>query len=391
MDKGMHNENQGPDFLNAKIKIGDTILAGNIELHIHSSDWFRHRHASDSNYNNIILHLVWKHDIAGNKIQQYPVVELQPYVSNMMLQQYAVMMEQFSFIPCENQIRSVSALVLQNWKERILIERLEQKTTNILASLKKNNWNWEETFWQKLARSFGGTVNGDALEAMAIQTPHLLLAKNKIAVVKLESILMGQAGMLNGTFEDNYAVMLQKEYKYLQKKYRLTMSPFAPQYLRMRPFGFPSIRLSQLAALIFRSSHLFSKILDCSAYKELLQFFDVQANDYWNHHYKLDDAASAYQEKHLGTGMVHHILINTVAPMVFSYGIYKKDESFKQKALQWLEALPAEENKIIKEFKKIFIKSRSAADSQAWLQLKDHYCNQKRCLQCAIGAAVLKG
>jgi hypothetical protein len=384
------NTNQGPDFLNAKLKIGNTTWAGQIELHVNASDWYKHKHEKDIHYKNIILHVVWQQDIAAKRIFNSPVLELRKYVSNLMLEQYAQLMGQYSFIPCEKQIQKISSLQFNNWKDRLLIERLEQKTKLIFEALEKNNHNWEETFWQKVARNFGIKVNADAFEDMAEHTPHILLAKNKLSQVKLESMLLGQAGMLQGKFTDEYVVMLQKEYQFLKTKYSLQQASILPQYLRMRPFAFPSIRLSQLAALIYKSSKLFSKILECTTYKEVMDLFSVQANHYWNYHYKIDDEQSTYKEKHLGEDMLHNIIINTIVPTLFAYSIYKKEELYKQRAILFLESIPTEENSIVKGFKALAVKCKTAHDSQALIQLKNNYCNKKLCLQCAVGGAILK-
>ncbi len=388
--KGNLNTDQGPDFLNAKLKIDTTTWAGQIELHVNSSDWYKHKHQKDPNYKNIILHVVWQHDIAATKIFDSPVLELRKYVSKIMLDQYEVLMGQYSFIPCEKQINKISSLQFNNWKDRLLVERLEQKTALIFESLAKNKNNWEETFWQKIARNFGIKVNADAFEDMASHTPHLTLAKNKLSQIKLESILLGQSGMLKGRFIDAYVVMLQKEYQFLKAKYNLQEASIQPQYLRMRPFTFPSLRLSQLAALIFKSSKLFSKILECDSYKQVMELFSVQANDYWNYHYKLDDDATTYKEKHLGEDMIHNIIINTIVPTLFAYGVFKNEESYKQKAILFLESIPAEVNNITKGFKALTVKCKTAYDAQALIQLKNNYCAKKLCLQCAVGVTILK-
>jgi hypothetical protein len=388
--RGSLNTNQGPDFLNAKLKIDATTWAGQIELHVNSSDWYKHKHQTDANYKNIILHVVWQHDVPETKIFNSPVVELRKYVSKIMLEQYDTLMEQYSFIPCEKQINKISALQFNNWKDRLLVERLEQKTQLIFESLTRNKNNWEETFWQKIARNFGIKVNADAFEDMALHTPHLTLAKNKLSPVKLESILLGQSGMLKGKFIDEYVVMLQKEYQFLKAKYNLQEANIKPQFLRMRPFTFPTIRLSQLAALIAQSSKLFSKILECTTYKEVMELFSVQANDYWNYHYKLDDDQTSYKEKHLGEDMIHNIIINTIVPNLFAYGIFKNEESYKQKAILFLESIPAEVNNITKGYKALAIKCKTAYDSQALIQLKNSYCAKVMCLKCAVGNAILK-
>ncbi len=390
INKGNHNENQGPDFLNAKIKIDNTILVGNIELHVQSTDWYKHKHESDVNYHNVILHIVWEHNISDHKIFDYPVLELKNYVSKIMLEKYTALMDTFIFIPCEKQIQQLSSLQFNNWKDRLLMERLEQKTDAILQSLENNKGDWEETFWQKISRNFGIKVNADAFEDMALHTPHIILAKNKLSQVKLESLLLGQAGMLIGKYVDEYVVMLQKEYQFLKTKYKLVPALLKPQYLRMRPYGFPTIRLSQLAALIFQSNKLFSKLMECTTYKEVMQFFEIKANDYWNYHYKLDDDQTNYKEKHIGEEMVHNIIINTVVPILFAYGIFKKDEKYKERAILFLESIPTEQNNIIKGFKSLLIKSKTASDSQALVHLKNNYCTKKLCLKCAVGVSILK-
>ncbi len=390
INRGTYNTNQGPDFLNAKIKIGETILVGNIELHTLSSDWQKHQHQTDENYQNIILHIVWKHNIKGDTIFNYPVLELQTFVSKILLDKYNSLMLQNSFIPCQNQIANISYLQFNNWKDRLLIERLETKTIKILEKLITNQNNWEETFWQILASNFGIKTNAEAFETIAINTPVLVLAKNKLSLHKIESILMGQAGLLEATFTDAYAIMLQNEYSFLKQKYNLTQSPIKAAFLRMRPYNFPTLRLSQLAQLIFKSNKLFSVVLNCKTFKEVIDLFSVSANDYWLYHYKLDDDATSLKEKNLGIDMQHNILINTIVPIVFAYGIYYKNEDFKNKAILWLESIPAEVNNITKGFRTVEIKSKTAADSQSLIQLKNYYCNYKKCLDCAVGNSILK-
>ena len=390
LQQGTHNTNQGPDFLNAKIKIGNTILVGNIELHLRSTDWYAHQHQTDTNYHNIILHVVWQHNTNTTVIHQYPVLELQQYISKLMLAQYEALMDKHQFIPCETQIKNYSTLGFNGWKDRLLLERLQQKTTAILQTLQHNKGNWEETFWQKLARNFGLKANADAFENMAIHTPALVLAKNKLSQIKIESLLLGQANMLNGNYTDDYAILLQKEYVYLKQKYNLEPSVFPTLYLRMRPYSFPTIRLSQLATLIYSANKLFSKVLECQTYKALQQLLVCKTNDYWHYHYKLDDEVTTYNEKYLGEDMQHNIIINTIAPILFAYGIYKNEETYKQKALLWLEQIPTENNTIVKGFRAIEIKTKTAADSQALIQLKNNYCTHKRCLECAVGVGLLK-
>jgi hypothetical protein len=383
---GSFNTNQGPDFLNAKIKIADTLWAGSIEIHINTSDWQQHNHSNDKNYNNVILHVVWNDDLDLHL--PFPALELQNRVSKLMLLKYDELMHGKQFIPCEDQIQQVNTIIISTWKERLLIERLQQKTIYIESLLQQNNYHWEETFWWMLARNFGIMINSDAFEKMAQSIPVNLLAKHKQQLQQLEALLMGQAGLLEKDFKEDYPAMLQKEYRFLKKKYRLNQIHSQIYFLRMRPANFPSIRLAQLAALIHQSEHLFSCIKETVNFSDLLKLFNVTANDYWHYHYLFDET-SAFKKKILGKQMVQNILINTIVPVLYAYGFFNKNEQYKNKALQWMGMVAAESNSITKGYEILGMENKTAFDSQAWIQLKNEYCDKKRCLQCAIGNKIL--
>jgi len=384
---GMYNTNQGPDFLNAKIKTGTTVWAGSVELHINTSDWQQHDHSNDANYNNVILHVVWNHD---HDLQlSFPTVELQNRVSKLLLSKYDQLMKEKVFIACEDLARFVNDITISSWKERLLVERLQHKAKYIESLLKRNNQHWEETFWWLLARNFGATVNSDAFEKMAMSIPINILAKHKQQLHQLEALLMGQCGLLDKKLEDDYAVMLQKEFRFLQKKYSLHKIHASVFFLRMRPANFPSIRLSQLASLIHQGQHLFSGIKETDDINDVEKLFLVTANDYWHYHFVFDEPA-AFKKKTLGKQMLQNIMINTVVPVVYAYGYFNNHEGYKHKAIKWMEKLAAESNSITKEFSSLGLENKSAFDSQALIQLKNAYCDQKRCLQCAIGNKILK-
>jgi hypothetical protein len=389
--QGNYNTNQGADFAQAKIKIGDTIWAGNIELHIKSSDWNLHNHSADKNYGNIILHVVWQHDkeikdISGNRL---PTLELQSRISNLLLNKYEGLMTAISFIPCENHTHTITELSLTHWKQRLLAERLEAKSLIVFSHLKQNNFNWEETFWWLIAKNFGIKVNSEAFEKLAQSLPINLLAKHKNQIHQVEALLFGQAGLLEKDFNEDYPTMLQKEYKFYKKKYNLQQPQMHLLFLRMRPANFPTIRLSQLAMLIHQSSHLFSKIIDEENIKNVKALLNITANDYWHYHYMFDETSS-YKKKKLGTQMINNILINSVIPVLFSYGIYHKREEYKDKAIQWLEEIESEKNIITKGFEVLKFSNKNSFDSQSYIQLKNEYCNKKRCLECAVGDSLLK-
>ncbi len=384
---GNINTNQGPDFLDARIKVNATTWSGSIELHIKSSDWKNHKHSSDPNYNNVILHVVWMDDTELNL--PFPVLELQPKVSKLLLARYDELMNAKSFIPCEKMIHQAPPIVWIGWKERLLIERLQKKAGNIFSNLAQNNNHWEETFWWLIASNFGATVNSDAFEKIAHSLPLGILAKHKNQLHQTEALLFGQAGLLNGEFIEDYPIMLQKEYVFYKNKYRLQSIQIPLHFLRMRPSNFPTIRLAQLAMLVHQSVHLFSIIKETVLLKDIRKLLSLTANDYWHYHYTFDEP-TGFKEKKLGGQMTDTIIINTIVPILFSYGLHHKEQVYKDRALQWLEEIRAEKNSVTNGYSRLGIDNKNAFDSQAFIQLKHFYCDEKRCLECAIGNKLLR-
>lgn len=384
---GTLNQNSGPDFLAAKICIGQTTFFGSIELHLQTSDWERHKHQQDANYSNVILHVVYQHN--KELANAIPVLELEPRISTLMLQRYHSLMQEESFVACGTGIATVKELTWVAWKERLLVERLTQKAEGILLRLQENKGHWEETFWWLLARSFGMKVNADAFEAVARSVSVTVLAKHKSSIHQVEALLFGQAGLLEDEFNDDYPMLLQREYRFLQKKLSLKPTAIPLQFLRMRPGNFPTIRLAQLAVLVHQSLHLFSKILQTESSAEVKPLFAVTANDFWHYHYTFRQA-SPFKKKSLGINSVENILVNTVVPALFAYGLHHNEEKYKDKALAWLENIAAEKNNITDGFLKLGIKSKNAFDTQALIHLNKAYCQPHGCLSCAIGNSLLK-
>ena len=384
---GTLNANQGPDFTDAKIKIENTIWAGSIELHINASDWKSHKHGGDKNYKNVILHVVWKQD-ADLKLP-FSTLVVQDKVPKVLLQKYDELMNANHFIPCEKNIHGVNELTWQSWKERLLVERLEAKTDHIFEWLKKNNNHWEETLWWLLAKNFGIKLNSVAFEKIAQSISINILAKHKSQIHQVEALLFGQAGLLDTNFEEDYPKLLQREYQFLKNKYKLQEVEGSLIFLRMRPSNFPTIRLAQLAMLVHKSLHLFSKIKESPELSSIKDLLQITANDYWHYHYVFDEA-TAFKKKKLGAQMIDNILINTVIPILFAYGHYHNENTFKDKALKWLEQIKAEKNIITRGFASLQVINKTAFDSQSLIQLKNEYCNKKRCLDCSVGNKLIR-
>ena len=388
LSTGFLNSNQGPDFLQGRIKIEDTIWIGNIELHLKSSDWKKHAHETDSNYTNVILHVVWEYDSPIPE-KNIPTLVLQQNVPKVLLEKYKEWMESPSVIPCKKNISQVNELVWISWKERMLAERLERKSIRIKECLNQNNEHWEETLWWQIAGNFGMKINTSAFEAIARSLPIQILAKHKNQIHQIEALLFGQAGLLAPNNREAYPKMLFKEYQFLNRKYHLAPVYEPVHFLRMRPGNFPTIRLAQLAMLIHMSSHLFSKFKEIKTTAEICQLLTVTANDYWHQHYVFDEISS-FKKKTLGRQMTDNIIINTIVPIMFCYGSLHADENCKTKALNWLAETATEQNAIIDSWKQIDILPENAFDSQALLELRTQYCDEKKCLECAIGNNLLK-
>lgn len=389
VDVGRINADAGPDFFNAKIRIGETLWAGNVEIHNQSSDWIKHNHQSDKAYDSIILHVVLHADKDVYRIDGSRIPQLELKFSKQIEANYEQLLCQQKWIPCSDKIGVVPAIFIQSWKTALLSERLEQKMDSIEHLLKENNQHWEEAFYVTLARNFGFGTNSQAFESLAKSLPVSILGKHKDQLFQLEALLFGQAGLLNLEEYDEYSFRLKKEYDFLRAKYELNpLDGSQWKLLRLRPDNFPHVRIAQFAALIHSSSKLFSKIVENPNPDYLRELFVCKTSTYWETSYLFGNE-SPRQIKKLGSQSVNGILINTVVPFLFCYANQKKDDELKDKALQILEQIPAERNSIISGWKDLGLQVENAFDSQSLLQLKKQYCDEKKCLRCRIGHKVL--
>ncbi|MBD1394448.1 DUF2851 family protein [Mucilaginibacter glaciei] len=391
---GLHNTHAGPDFQNARIRIGETTWAGNAELHLSSSDWQRHGHTTDNAYDNVILHVVYRDDepLIRKDGKRVPTLELKDRINPDLYNRYHnLVFGTQTIIPCEASIAKVDGLTMENWLTRILVERLEKRSETVIAALNQNRGDWEETFYQFLAANFGFKTNALPFELMAKSLPQSILGKHKNSPMQIEALIFGQAGFLNEDFADEYPQKLKNEYEFLQKKFSLTpIENHLWKFLRMRPQNFPTIRLAQFAALVVQSNHLFSKILETKEVKQLRDLFsNLQVNPYWETHYRFDKESKP-AGKHLGASSVDTILLNTVALFLFSYGRHLQQQYFISRALKLLENIPGEQNNITADFANLGLKINTAFESQALLELKNNYCDHKKCLQCGVGIKILK-
>ncbi len=391
ISKGVYNHNSGPDFLEAKIMIEEIVWVGNIEIHKHSSDWYAHGHEKDPAYDNVILHVVFEDDmpVYNSNNVQIPTLILSKYVSKKLLKSYNKLIKNKSILRCQNVLKQVDPYVLEHFKYKLFLERLEQKYEIIKGLLNQTQNNWRQVMFETLLKYFGGIVNKDAFEMLAKFLPYNVFIQYKDNPFQLEALLFGVSGLLTEPKTDAYYQSLQKEFAYLKEKHQLEVLPGKMiKFHRLRPLNFPTIRLAQFASLFHKNNHLFNKLMKISKPEEAYNFFEVSAGDYWKNHYNFDKVTKE-KEKKLGKNFIDIILINVIVPIKFAYqkyqGIYNEDEIIKL-----VELIKPEKNRVITTFDKINFKVKNALDSQAILQLNANYCDNNRCLQCDIAHQILK-
>ena len=392
LNTGMLNSNAGPDFFNSKIKVGNKTWAGNIEIHKSSLDWKKHMHHIDPVYNSIILHVVEKIDCDIYTQDNRKIPQIAIDIPHNVASNYTQLLNSSFTIPCTNTLKDVPKIHLNNWLYPLLVERLERKTNDIYTILDKFNNSWDETFYVLLARNFGFGLNSEVFERLALSLPYFYIQKHSDNIFQVEALLFGQAGLLeDDTILDDYFLQLKKEYHFLRKKYTLNnLDGFLFKSLRVRPQGFPQVRIAQLAAVLQQSKRLFSHVLEKEDVDLLRLFFHINASEYWQTHYTFGKPSNK-KTKYPGDSSINVILINTVAPILFAYGKKNNIEKYCTNALAILEDLKPEKNSLITEFKKHGINPLNAADTQALIQLRKEYCDHRKCLYCKVGYQILSG
>jgi hypothetical protein len=386
---GNHNTNGGPDFTDARVKIGDTLWVGNVEVHLRSSDWFRHGHHTDRAYDNVILHVVLEDDRKVYTTEGRLIPALLLDFDRTLLNRYVAMMHHRKWIPCEDFIQEVDKLVVDVWLHKLLIERLEYRGEDIKTSLQQQNNDWDEVFYQKLARAFGYHINADPFEMLAKSLPAKRMAKHRDHLMQIEAMMFGQAGLLSGIPVDEYQAQLASEYSFLQKKYSMKpMAGYLWKHLRLRPVNFPAIRMAQLAALLQRVDNLFESLLHLSSIEEVHQLLEVPPSSYWEHHYDFGKP-SRTRIHGLGEEMRRTVIINVFVPFLYYYGTLKNRKELVEIALTWLEKLAPENNQITRQWERLGVHNENAFISQALIQLKKEYCHYRRCLSCQVGKSII--
>jgi hypothetical protein len=389
---GHYNLNAGPDFLEGQVQVDRSQWFGHIEMHVLSSDWIKHKHETDANYQNVILHVVYEEDeiIYRQDGSRIPCIELKGRIPFHVIEGYEKLHSRVDDIACSNELHENEKDIFYFQLNRMYIERLESKSYPIAIELEANKNNWSQTLFICIAKGMGLPVNSEAMASLARSIPLALISKHRDHLFQLESIFFGQAGMLNGEWKDEYPSSLIDEYNFLKTKYQLTsMSGVEWKLSRMRPASFPTLRIAFLASLYHKHKDLHASILYEESLDQLLNLFDLSINPYWSSHF-LWDKETSVSEKKLGFTAKANIVVNSIVPYLFAYGQFMGEDKYIDRAMRFMNELKPESNKIIKRWKKHNVKVKNAMDSQALIHLYKQYCLKKRCTECAFGNKILK-
>lgn len=391
IDTGLHNMDSGPDFFNAKIKIDGQMWSGNIEIHIKSSDWERHRHQHDKAYNSVILHVVEKMDREIFDSDNRAIYQCELSFPKRIKENIDYFIHAPVDLPCTNEIRDLPAIYLSGWINTLLVERLERKSNDIKLLLERFNNSWDDVFYTLLCRNFGFGLNSDSFQMLAQSLPLKYILKQGDNILQIEAMLLGHAGILSDwEVEDEYVLRLKNEYDFLRHKFSLIpLEKSIFKNMRIRPTSSPQLRIAQLASILQNNfQSLFSRIVEAKDLGQIRLLLHQNASDYWQTHYVLGKASDK-KSKYIGDSSLDIILINTVVPILFAYGRFIYDETYCDRALLYLEQIKAESNSIVKKFGSCGLLANSAYDSQAIIQMKKEYCDKRKCLFCRIGYQIL--
>ncbi len=389
---GIKNVHAGPDFSDARIKVGDLEWRGSVELHINTSGWAEHHHEADAAYERVILHVVWNEDkiITRSDGSIMPTLVLKDRIDTGLWERYRKLITGAESIPCARGLHTVNPVVRLSMLDRTLLLRLESKAAGVWALLEANKGDWNEAAYQLMARNFGFKVNAEPFQQLATALPYTLILKHADRPVQVEALLFGTAGFLEDAPDDPYSKTLKQEFTMLRGKYTLEQKRLHKtqwRFLRLRPSNFPTIRLAQWAALLSTKRNLFAR-LTTGEYQELVEWLSIHQSDYWRHHYQFGREVKSVPV--LGKSSIHALLINTAVPLLVAYGRQQDEQRFVDRAIRLLENMPAEQNTITRLYAAIGLDVKTAFDSQALLELYSSFCQKRRCLECAIGANLIR-
>ncbi|MDA0713670.1 MAG: DUF2851 family protein [Bacteroidetes bacterium] len=390
LKRGFHNSQSGPDFTDVRLKLGEQEWVGHVEIHYRSKDWYDHGHQYDPAYNNVILHVVLTHDIEVRTQSGGvpPTLSLAQRFSIDHFRHYDSFITSKTWVPCEKEMAQIGRLKVIDVLDRMISERLEQKSQRFLEELERCQGNWEQVVFMSLAMAMGAKVNAEPFRVLTLITPLEVIKKHRDDPFILEALFLGQAGFLTEPMDD-HARRLSKEYDFLKHKYGLqAMTKVTWKLAPVRPASAPQVRIVQLSRLFHGTANLFSLLLEGSL-KDMHDAFDINLDGYWQDHHSLAKPSKP-QIKRIGQDVRNSLFINVAAVLRFSYAIHQEKQLFKDSAVSLLETIPSEENTIIRKWREIGVQAENAMDSQALIQLKREHCDKRKCLTCSIGKEILK-
>lgn len=391
IDPGLLNTGAGPDFFNAKVSIGGEMWVGNVEIHYRASDWRRHGNDNDPAYDSVILHVVDKDDMPVRRSDGQIIPQMRMPCSPALSQNCSELMEASPLsLPCASEIASMPSVYLTDWVTTLGYERLYRKSDHLADLARRFKGDWEEIAYVTLARAMGFGVNNDTFERLALSVPLKFLRKHGDSPLSVEALLFGQAGLLDGAPEmDPYVGRLQNEYRFLSHKFGLKpLSPGAWKLGRMRPWNFPHRRVATLAEIVVRCGRVMSSLLTIDGEEKAAGFFNFGLSGYWERHYRFG-APSPRVEKAVSVSSARLLMINAVVPLLHAYATSRGDDRLRDRAVDILQQLKPENNAIVTMFTQAGIPCRDAFTSQALIQLRREYCQQRKCLYCRIGHRML--
>ena len=394
INPGEYNRDSGPDFFNARLLIGDMEWAGNVEIHIRSSHYNVHGHNHDPAFDNIILHVVAENDKRVYNTRGEEILTVELVYSDLIYDRYVSLVNNPFVVACESDLPAVDGYYIRHWLSALVIERLQEKTEQVMKIFSETGNDWDETFYRMLTRYFGFRVNSEPFAMLAAALPFKIIRKHSDNRLQVEALLFGTAGMLEeGLFKDaikdTYYVDLIREYKVLSSKYSLQpIDGWIWKFSRLRPANFPTVRIAQLATMLTVAGGLFSKVLEAVNINELMELLEVSASDYWNDHFIFGKISRSYP-KVTGLQAANILIINAVVPLLFANGRYRDSEMICERAVRYLEETNPEQNSIIDGWESAGISAESAFYTQALIHLRNNYCRKRRCLECRIGAKVI--
>ena len=388
IDPGRLNTDAGPDFFNAKVRIGGRLWAGDVEIHVRASDWHRHRHDDDPAYDSVILHVVDRDDTMirrrnGEVIPQM----LMPCNPNLNGEYSRLVGRAAGELPCAAEVAALDSIYVHSWIDALAYERIYEKVDRILTLVDDYRGDWEQATFITLARALGFNLNNEPLERLAKSLPLHVIRKHSDSEIALEALFFGQAGMLTPevSSREPYAAHLAGEYRFYATKFGLApiISP-GWKMARTRPGNLPQRRIALLTAYAKGGFNMLSRILRARDAEEYARLFEVELSSYWEHHYTFG-TESAEAVPALGAASVRILLINVVAPLLMAYGTAHGDRETSDRAIELLQSLPAEHNRLVSLFSQAGIRPRDAFTSQALIQLRRGYCEAHKCLYCRFG------